>query len=116
MHKIIGNSITLTRGDSLVLQLELTRNGETYTPAEDDLIRFALKRNKLKQDGSDFVDDEPLALINIPNDTLLLEITPGATKTLAFGNYVYDMEITFADGKVDTFIDNENFIITPEVY
>lgn len=116
MHKIIGNSITLTRGDSLVLQLELTRNGETYTPAEDDLIRFALKRNKLKQDGSDFVDDEPLALINIPNDTLTLEITPGATKTLAFGNYVYDIEITFADGKVDTFIDNENFILTPEVY
>lgn len=116
MHKIYGNNITLTRGDTLIVKIELTKNGEPYTPADGDLIRFALKHNKLKQDGSDFTDTQPLANITIPNDTLLLEITPGTTKTLAFGNYVYDIEITFADGRVDTFIADAKFTIAPEVH
>lgn len=116
MHKLNGNNITLTRGDTLIANIELTRNGEPYTPAAGDSIRFALKHRILKQDGSDFADVEPLANITIPNDTLTLEITPNTTKALAFGNYVYDIEITFADGKVDTFIANADFIIAPEVY
>ena len=116
MHKINGNNITLTRGDTLIVKIDLTRNGEPYTPEADDVIRFALKHKTLKQDGSDYTDTAPLANITIPNDTLILEITPNATKALAFGSYVYDIEITFADGKVDTFIAEANFTIAPEVY
>jgi len=116
MHKINGNNITLTRGDTLIVKIDLTRNGEPYTPEAGDVIRFALKHKTLKQDGSDYTDTAPLANITIPNDTLILEITPNATKTLAFGSYVYDIEITFADGKVDTFIAEANFTIAPEVY
>lgn len=50
----------------------------------------------------------------IPNDTLILYLEPKDTKKLAFGNYVYDIEITFANGDVDTFIRGE-FGIEPEV-
>lgn len=34
--------IELTRGDTLSLQLELTKNGEPYAPEEGDSIRFAI--------------------------------------------------------------------------
>ena len=116
MHKINGNNITLTRGDSFLAKIDLTKNGEEYTPQADDVIRFAIKHNKLKQDGSDYTDDEPLFTIVIPNNTMILEIQPNNTKSLAFGDYVYDIEITFADGKVDTFIAEASFTIAPEVH
>lgn len=116
MHKINGNNITLTRGDTLIVKIDLMRNGQAYTPQAGDVIRFALKHNRLKQDGSDYADTNPLVNITIPNDTMILEITPNATKQLAFGSYVYDIEITFADGKIDTFIAEANFTIAPEVY
>lgn len=96
-------------------KIDLTKNGEEYTPQAGDVIRFALKHNRLKQDGSDYTDDEPLFTVVIPNDTMILEIEPSHTKTLAFGKYVYDMEITFTDGKVDTFIAEASFTIAPEV-
>ena len=116
MHKIKGNSIRLTRGDSLVIQLNIQRNGEEYTPAEGDVIRFALKHNTMKPDRSDYSDNEPLLVKVIPNDTKILTIMPNDTKGLAFGDYVYDMEITFEDGSVDTFIAEASFTITPEVH
>ena len=47
---------------------------------------------------------------------MILELEPNDTKTLDFGSYVYDVQITFADGRVDTFITEAVFKLTPEVY
>ena len=107
MYKIDGTTITLTRGDSFYCQLSLTRGGKTYTPDPSDTIRFALKK--------DYFDTEALITKTIPNDTLVLSLLPADTKTLAFGTYVYDIEITFADGDVDTFINEAIFTLAPEV-
>ena len=107
MYKIDGTTITLTRGDSFYCQLSLTRGGEAYTPDPSDTIRFALKK--------DYFDTEALITKTIPNDTLVLSLLPADTKTLAFGTYVYDIEITFADGDVDTFINEAIFTLAPEV-
>lgn len=97
MHTINGTSITLTRGDTLLLQLTLTKNGEEYTPAEGDVIRFALKQK--------YTDTQTKVLKVVPNDTLLLELEPEDTKTLSMGKtYVYDIQLTDANGRVDTFI------------
>lgn len=116
MHKIKGTSITLTRGDTLIVQLNLKRNGETFTPEQGDSIRFALKHNTMKSDRSDYKDQNPLINKTIPNETLTLTLVPSDTKTLAFGDYVYDIEITFEDGSVDTFIAEASFTIAPEVH
>ena len=47
MFTVSGTSISLTRGDSFYTVVSLKRkvSGETYTPAEGDKVRFALKRN-----------------------------------------------------------------------
>lgn len=86
-----------------------------YTPAEGDSIRFALKRSQLTHDKTRYLDKEPLVLKDIPIDTMILQLDPWDTSSLDFGKYDYNIEITMADGKVDTFI-KDKIYIQPEVY
>ncbi len=115
MVKIENNVITMTRGDTLRATVTITRDAEPYTPVTGDAVRFALKRNVLNGSKTEYKDAEPLILRDIPIDTLLLELTPDDTKALGFGEYVYDIQITFADGSVDTFIAAQKLVLSPEV-
>ena len=102
------NKIKLTRGDTGRFEVEITVDERIYQPTGGDVVRFALKRDK--KTGvryTEFSDEEPLLLI--------LEIKPTDTKDLHFGKYAYDIEITFEDGTVDTFITDEEFMLTEEV-
>ena len=108
MKKIQNNKIIMTRGDTFKIKLYLTdNNGNTFTPSEGDVIRFAAKKR--------YSDPEPVIFITVPNDTLTLEIRPEDTKQLDFGTYVYDLQITFADGTVDTFISKAMLRLEEEV-
>lgn len=103
------NTISLTRGDSLVLNVEITQNDELYTPAEGDVVRFALNTKKdLRTD--------PIILKYIDTSTMQLLLEPSDTKGLDIGSYYYDVELTTADGFVSTFIGPAIFKITSEVY
>lgn len=114
MVSVDNNKVTMTRGDTLRLKVNIWVNEELYTPEVGDVVRFAMKHNVLNADGTDFADAEPLVEKPIPNDTLILELVPNDTKPLGFGKYAYDIEITFADGTVDTFI-SETIKLTKEV-
>ena len=46
---------------------------------------------------------------------MTLYIAPEVTKTLSCGSYVYDIQITFEDGDIDTFINQAKFVLVPEV-
>lgn len=114
--KIEGAAITLTRGDSLPLTVNIKVNNEDYTPIDGDVIIFHLKRALMDSKRTKYLDSKPLICKTIPVDTMLLEIIPSDTSDLAFGDYVYDMQITFATtGRVYTFINNERFTLAPEV-
>ena len=110
------NKITLTRGDSLLAKVTMTRNGTEYVPQPGEKVRFALNHKTLKAYKSDYTDEYPLIEKDIPTDTMLLQLDPDDTKNLSFGTYEYDIEITFADGYVDTFITAEKFKLTKEVH
>ena len=108
MVKVKNYSIEMTKGDSLYIEVGITdAEGNTYTPQVGDEIKFGVKLNE-KQEN---------LLIEkvIPNDTLLLHLTPEDTKTLAVGKYVYDIQLTFANGDVDTFINKQDFKLVAEV-
>lgn len=98
MVKIDGTTITITKGDTLRVEISVyDADGDPYIPQAGDSFRFALKQT--------YRDDEPLILKPISNDDLLLELTAEETKALkAPSSYVYDIELTMADGTVDTFI------------
>lgn len=109
MVNIQGSTITLTKGDTLRVTLSLSdQAGNTYVPVEGDSIRFAMKRR--------YNDATPLILKPIPTDTLVFEIAPLETKALPCAEYVYDIEMTYANGDVDTFISKAKLILTEEVY
>ena len=104
-----GTTITLTKGDTFkrTLILRDKTTGDPYIPIEGDVIRFAAKKR--------YQDEDCLIYVDIPINTMLLHIRPEMTKNLAVGNYVYDMQITFANGDIDTFIDRAKLILTEEV-
>lgn len=113
--EVNGNKVTMTRGDTLRLKVGIVVDGEEYTPAVNDVVRFALKHSELNADKTDYADIQPFVLKTIPNETLILELEPSDTKTLGFGKYDYDVEITFEDGAVDTFI-SDTIKLTKEVH
>lgn len=98
--------ITLVRGDTLKVQIEIIVDDEIYTPNANDIIRFAMKQS--------YSSSTVLLEKIIPNDTLVLKLNSSDTKRLTFDKYVYDIEITFANGDVDTFIRGEIELL-PEI-
>lgn len=98
--------IEITRGDSEVFQVSVDINGEEYTPELGDRVRFALKK---------YTNGMLLMEKDVPISTMQLVLEPEDTKHLPFGRYTYDMEITFADGRVKTFVKPSPFIIGEEV-
>ena len=107
--EVKGKKITLTRGDTLELKVTMWNKTtkEEYIPEEGDVIRFAMKK--------EYTDPEPLLRVNIPTDTQKLHLNPSDTKNLEVGPYVFDIEITYASGDVDTFINKGTLILTEEV-
>lgn len=110
MYEIDGTSIRLTRGDSFYCQVGMKNreDGTDYIPQTGDVVRFALKKK--------YKDETPLILKDIPISTLILHLEPEDTKNLEYGDYVYDIELTKANGDVDTFIEKAKFKISEEVY
>ena len=115
MYKFEKNTIYLVRGDTLEAQINIKQGQDDYTPQEGDIIRFALKKDELNHSKTQYVNKEPLVLKTIPNDTLTLRLNPNDTASLDFGVYAYDIQITMADGKVDTFI-SDKLHLKPEVH
>lgn len=98
--------ITLTKGDTLKLEIQIMIDGEVYTPNANDSLRFAMKKS---YKTSNVLINKP-----IPIETRILHIEPQDTKRLYSGEYVYDIQITFENGDVDTFIKGR-FILEPQV-
>ena len=108
-YNVSGTTITLTRGDTFMALITITDSeNNPYMPVEGDTIRFAMKAT--------YADEEPLLVKDIPIDTMKLVLEPEDTKHLAFGKYVYDIQLTIATGEVDTFITKAKINITEEVH
>jgi len=110
MVQIDGNTITVTRGDTLEVPVYIsTTEGEAYVPAPGDKIRFAVK--------SKYNDESPLIVKTIPNDRLTLRLEASETGLLPSRRkpYVYDIELRSPGNTVvDTFLTGELYI-TEEV-
>lgn len=103
-----NNNITLTRGDTFIAKVNIwSKEEDPVTLNEGDQIRFALK--------TDYDDETVLIYKDIPIETMLLRLDPEDTKDLEFGTYVYDIQVTFANGIVDTVIAKRQMIIAEEV-
>lgn len=99
MVEIIGTTIAMTRGDTMQAQVEIyEKSGDPYVPVEGDRVRFAMKEKSKRGNGVVLLQKE------IPIATLILQLEPEDTERFDFGEYGYDIELTKANGVVDTFI------------
>lgn len=103
-------NITMTRGDTFARTLVLTKNGEPYVPQEGDVIRFAMAKVYKGKTGYELLIEK-----TIDNSTLLWKLDPEDTADLDYGKYVYDLQMTYADGTVETFANKKQFALTEEV-
>ena len=103
------NTIHLTRGDTARFSIGRIVNTVTntnYTPTAEDTVTMTIKKTVLQAD--------PFVQIIVPGGEVL-HIKPEDTKAMAFGKYVYDIQITMADGDVYTIIPPATFELLKEV-
>lgn len=105
---IKGTTISIIRGDSATINLSIkNRNSdEEYILLDGDIVRFSVKK--------DISDNDILIQKTFENNQIKIEHLD--TKNLAFGEYVYDVELQYANGDRDTIISPSKFIILAEVH
>lgn len=89
-----NTNITMTRGDSFYATVTMRQDGEPYTPAEGDVVFFAMENHA----------GVTVIAKTIPTDSLLLALYPEETKGLPIGTYTYNIRLVAAAGTVDTFV------------
>lgn len=106
MFKVDDNNIRMIRGDSGVFTITITdTNGSPVELAEGDVLTFTLRR----------ATRNPAIILQKIIVGGELNIKPSDTEGLAFGAYVYDIELRRADGYVDTVIPPHEFLLMEEV-
>lgn len=99
------NKITITKGDNAQLVIELVdRYGKKREIYDDDTITLTV-RKKAKSN----------ALITKSAENGVIEFEPADTKTLAVGQYFYDIQLTTFGGKIYTVIPMSIFEIGEEI-
>ena len=107
MLSIKNNVITLTRGDTCVIRVDVSDIGDNdYTMQESDELIFTLR----KKVGSREV------LIEKTLEENLLKLQPEDTLDLDFGDYVFDIVLKTFAGEVFTVIPASTFKIAVEVH
>jgi hypothetical protein len=101
-----NQNIYVTRGDTLPLTVQVNKDGEPYEPQAGDSIRFALSIGYVGMAGYKLILSKA-----IPTDTLTFELSEDETQALIYPQYNYDVEYTYADGTVDTFISAQLYVL-----
>lgn len=95
-----NNNIYLSKGDTAVIDISLTYDGEPWTMGAGDVIYFALKRNV----------NFNYTVFSREYDELSIELYQADTNALSFGEYDYSMTYIHADGAIDTFLTGKFYI------
>lgn len=102
-----NNNITLTRGDSASISVTLKNpDGTDYNLQSGDELLFTVKYNCITEDI--------IIQKDISTDTII-NLIPSDTKDLLYGEYFYDVQLTRANGDVNTVIPPRDFIVAKEV-
>lgn len=101
-------SLSVTRGDTLPIVINITNNYEPYELEEGDILTFTVKETTNLNDA---------VLIQKTMDATTgpyCELTPQDTN-IPYGKYKYDVELAQANGRVFTIIKPSQFTVTEEV-
>lgn len=106
MFKVDNNIISIIRGDSGAFTISIAdTNGSPVALTDGDVLTFTLRRTPRS----------PTIVLQKVIVNGELDIKPADTEGLAFGAYVYDVQLKRADGYTDTIIPPHEFCILEEV-
>lgn len=101
------NTIELTRGDTGYLEVVLRDEEENiYSLKDGEKLSLKVK--------SSIYENEPVIEKEITESNIFY-LRPEDTKSLDFGEYVYDIEVVTAEGDVFTVINTALFVLLSEV-
>lgn len=108
---IRGTNISITRGDSGSITLDILENGENYILSTGDVIYFTVKDSIY----SDVIIFQKV-IDSFGDGVAIIELEPGDTKPLDMNKvYKYDIQLNTRDGRVITVIKPSDFMVTGEV-
>lgn len=102
MYSINGDSITLTQGDAFYADINITEDGQSYTPAEGETVEFSLKR---------FFEEDPILTKDVTS--LSLYLSTEETEGLYPREYKYAVDLIRSNGDHDTFLQG-TLTVTPD--
>lgn len=109
--KVNGKKLKMVRGDSEAITVKLTNAaGELMPLVPGDTVYFTVKDSAYTE-----VKLLQVVVTEFEEGVALITIRPSDTKQLPFREYVYDIQITFADGSVKTVIPMSSFVVAEEV-
>lgn len=98
--------ISLTRGDTHAVTVRLAYDdGTPYELAEGDVLDLTVRR-RLSSEA---------AVVRKTGASPLFTFAPSDTRDLAPGTYVYDVQLTQADGTVTTVVGPSDFVLGGDV-
>ena len=99
MIEINGNTITMTKGNTLCVQLTLTNKGtgDPYVYQSGDEIEFEMREQP-------FDENDPVMVKSIDPEILQFKLNPEDTADLPCHVYEYRMTLNYGNGDRDTFI------------
>jgi len=115
MLQIDGTAITLTRGDSATISVSATIDGTSpptsYTFQVGDKVKFTVKQSA--KDTEELISKE--ITVATAGTSVEISLAPNDTKQLEFGKYKYDIQLTKANGWVDTIVTKSTFKVGDEI-
>lgn len=105
MFRIENDNIYLTRGDTAGFSIVLFDGIEEYEMQDGDTLTFTVRKNV-------YSPDILIQKVVTENE---FAFSPRDTQGYPFGNYVYDVQLNFANGDINTVIPPSLFQIMEEV-
>lgn len=105
--------ISFVRGDSQPLAFEITDENDDIVPfSMIDKIDITCRKRNEKESRILFHKDKRQVAYDNQNLCYIFSINPEDTRELSYGEYNFDIQVTFTDGIIQTL--KSKFILTDE--
>ena len=105
MFYLEGNEINITRGDTALIDFTL----DNHEFVAGDVVYFSVKRSP--KDNNYIINKE---ITNFDGNKAIISLDSNDTR-ISKGKYWYDIQCNLVDGRVDTVVNKERFIILEDV-
>ena len=106
---VSGNALSMVRGDTEAIKVSVTEDGSARPLVEGDTVYFTVKRTLNTTEKS-----LQKTITSFTDGAAVINISASDTSSLAFGDYLYDIQINLADGTVKTVVQS-TLTLLPEV-